>query len=272
MRDTIPITDDILQRLRTAMGARGLTRTSLARAAGINRKTFERWFKGATPTAQPETLYRVARALDVPYEWLLRGTGTPDFLSGRVYEVAGDGGYVTASSLKARMRRQLRLREPEEPAEEEFIRVPVFGTASAGPGRVPTEHPVYYRHVTLQEHLRDFGAPPSRRWCYWIVEGDSAAPVFFDGELIAVELLDPGAPLRRDEVYVFRLGEEVLLKRIRVEDDGTFVLVSLNPSIPPQRVRPAEGEFQLIGRVIQPAKQQLYTAMIGHYFLNKKQE
>ncbi|GIV82238.1 MAG: hypothetical protein KatS3mg051_1592 [Anaerolineae bacterium] len=151
---------------------------------------------------------------------------------------------------------------------EDLVSVPVYGDASAGPGRTVHAEPLRYRQVTRDQYFHDFQqAPDGRRFAYWRVVGDSAVPIYFDQEEVPVEVLPPGTQqFKNDTVYVFRWMDDVMIKRLRRRPDGTIQAFSLNPGIPVYEFRPAEHDFEVLGRVIGPPKQQLYAALVARAF------
>lgn len=77
-------------------------------------------------------------------------------------------------------------------------------------------------------------------------QGDSMKPTIEDGDLILVNVAD--RELRDGKIYVFTIGDEAFLKRLRRER-GRAVMVSDNPDFPPEPV-PAGEVIRIIGRVV----------------------
>lgn len=77
-------------------------------------------------------------------------------------------------------------------------------------------------------------------------QGDSMAPTIQDGDLV---LLNVGErELRDGKIYVFTIGDEAFLKRLRRERGG-LVMISDNPAFPPEAVKHGES-LAIIGRVV----------------------
>lgn len=157
------------------------------------------------------------------------------------------------------------------------IRVPVFGSASAGPGRSPLNEMVeYYEEMAVSEFVLTFRRPPPSNGHngigFFKIVGSSAAPVYFDGELVPVELLPPGTQeFIPDTVYVFRWDGQVMLKRLRKIAGGQVEAQSLNPGLSAFVFQPSdEYGFAVLARVIEPEKQQLYAALVGRMFSIQK--
>lgn len=155
-----------------------------------------------------------------------------------------------------------------------YVEVPVYGDASAGPGRIIRGEPTRYRSVSREEYFYDFQhAPNGGNFAYFRIKGDSAVPVYFDGEEVPVEVIPPGTQsFINDTTYIFRWREEAMIKRIRRLPDNTIHAFSLNPAVPVFEFKPIdEHEFEVLGRVIGGQKQQLYAAMVGRMFAIQQQ-
>lgn len=70
---------------------------------------------------------------------------------------------------------------------------------------------------------------------------------------------------RHDAKYGYRYRDDAQLKRLRRVDDATIEARSLNPGIPLQVLKPQEYEFEILGRVIETPKQQLYGVLVGRF-------
>ncbi len=77
------------------------------------------------------------------------------------------------------------------------------------------------------------------------VQGDSMEPLLRDGDEI---LVDRATATFRDGVYVVRLGESLMVKRVAAGAPGRFALISQNMAYPPIDV--AAEELEIIGRVV----------------------
>uniref|UniRef100_UPI00226ACB2D S24 family peptidase n=1 Tax=Sphingomonas sp. GM_Shp_2 TaxID=2937380 RepID=UPI00226ACB2D len=76
------------------------------------------------------------------------------------------------------------------------------------------------------------------------VRGDSMAPGLADGDYLLVNE-DDRVPGSRGGIYVLRIGDAVLVKRVRAEA-GALVVTSDNPAAPPV----PGGRPIVIGRVV----------------------
>jgi len=119
--------------------------------------------------------------------------------------------------------------------------------------------------VTRREYVSRFGARAPDEVGVWEVDGDSAVPAYYDGEMVPVEVRDGGEQFNDDALYVFRRGESILLKRLRRLEDGRVLGESLNPSVRDLTVDPQVTDFAVLGKVLDNHKQQLHTALVGRF-------
>ena len=77
------------------------------------------------------------------------------------------------------------------------------------------------------------------------VEGDSMEPLLNDGDEI---LVDRSSRPFRDGIYVVRIGDVLLVKRVASAGAGQLSLLSQNPAYPP--VTMAREDMEIIGRVV----------------------
>lgn len=160
--------------------------------------------------------------------------------------------------------------------EPESIPVPVFGTVGAGDGRDALE-PDSWVTVSADEYIVDFGAaPPSPgahalRFGYFTVNGDSAAPVYFDRERVPVEVFPhPTQAFTNDAVLVYRLDNDYQLKRLRRLRDGSIEARSLNPAVETFTFSPTGDDFAVVAQARVTQKQQLYGAMVSRFMRDER--
>jgi phage repressor protein C with HTH and peptisase S24 domain len=105
------------------------------------------------------------------------------------------------------------------------------------------------------------------------VVGDSAVPVYYDGEDVPVEVKGRTQEFEQDTVYVFRYQKkDVMIKRLRRLDDDRIRAQSLNPGIDDQILYHHEHDFAILGRVIDNKKQQLYTSLVNRFLRRGNQQ
>ena len=180
------------------------------------------------------------------------------------YEELADRQECTVSHLASTVLGQwMSARHPElipprePPASALFApgggtcRVPLYDVrAAAGDGNFISEETLEKHLELTRRFMADLGTVPESLLGLRVM-GDSMVPELFDGDVILVNThLDVGVPATED-IYVFRLGNELLIKRLRPLEEGGALAISTNPAYPPFEVSPlaAEGEFQVIGRL-----------------------
>ena len=121
----------------------------------------------------------------------------------------------------------------DEPGPDGLVsvnRIPV--RASAGPGAVVTEEAGRPYFAFDERWLKGLTASPSDKLSIIRVEGDSMAPTLNPGDDILVDIADREERLR-DGVYVLRIDDALVVKRIALHPVGRRVTVqSDNPAYP----------------------------------------
>lgn len=80
-------------------------------------------------------------------------------------------------------------------------------------------------------------------------KGDSMAPTFVDGSILLVDTAY--TQLKIDGVYILRREDELFIKRIQRNLDGSFEVISDNPSYKPQTIsNPLKSGLLVLGRVL----------------------
>ncbi len=116
--------------------------------------------------------------------------------------------------------------------------------ASAGPGAVhQAEEPFDAFHFS-RRWLAEHGLQGAKLSAIRVI-GDSMEPLLREGDEVLVDMREQ--PFR-DGVYVVRLDDTLLVKRVASQGGGRFSLLSQNLAYPPISVH-AE-DFAIIGRVV----------------------
>ncbi len=130
--------------------------------------------------------------------------------------------------------------------------IPVTRSAvrvSAGPGVIPGSEAGEPYFAFDRRWLKTLTSAGSDHLSIVRVEGDSMAPTLGDGDDVLLDLRDALEPLR-DGIYVLRIDERLLVKRLAVHPMGRHVTVqSDNPAYPDWPDCPIE-DVVCIGRVI----------------------
>jgi phage repressor protein C with HTH and peptisase S24 domain len=122
-------------------------------------------------------------------------------------------------------------------------------TVSAGPGSVVTAE-VGKPYFAFDEHwLKGLTASQPSKLSIVRVEGDSMAPTLNAGDEILVDLGD-GSERLRDGIYVLRIDDAVVVKRLAMNPTGRrFTVQSDNPAYPDWPDCSLD-QINVIGRVI----------------------
>jgi len=121
--------------------------------------------------------------------------------------------------------------------------------ASAGPGAIVSEEAGRPYFAFDERWLKALTASPSDKLSIIRVEGDSMAPTLNPGDDILVDLGDREDRLR-DGVYVLRIDEALVVKRIALHPIGRRVTVQSDNPAYPDWPDCDLGELSCIGRVI----------------------
>jgi SOS-response transcriptional repressor LexA len=129
--------------------------------------------------------------------------------------------------------------------------VPLYDVrAAAGEGNFISEENLERYLELTRRFVADLGTVPENLVGLRVM-GDSMEPELVDGDVVLVNThLDAGVPPTED-IYVFRLGGELYVKRLRPDGAGGATAISTNPAYPPFEI-PAhlpEGDFRIFGRL-----------------------
>jgi phage repressor protein C with HTH and peptisase S24 domain len=211
--------DDVLRRLRKAGQAYG-SYEKIAKDAEMPISTVQKLMRGAVDP-RFSTMSRLCRTLGVTLDYLNFGIGAD---SGDQETFLGDAG------------------------EPDLASVPVYDIrVSAGDGREAwDERPIgvlAFRIDWLKRRFSDLSALAIFR-----VDGDSMEPELRHDDLL---MIDQAQREPRDGLYVVRLGEQLLAKRLQVAGRNRLKLTSANPAYAPIEVDAASNEsFDVIGRAV----------------------
>ena len=116
--------------------------------------------------------------------------------------------------------------------------------ASAGPGSSAWDEQAFDAFRFSRKWLREQGLEPGKLSAIRVV-GDSMEPLLREGDEV---LVDTSEKPFRDGIYVLRLDDTLLVKRVASQGGGRLSLLSQNLAYPPIAVE--AGEIDLIGRVV----------------------
>ncbi len=198
---------------------------ALSRLIGRNPAYIQQYIKRGTPRKLDEADRRV----------LSRYFGVEEQLLGGPRESPAPSASARAPALKG--------------GSKGMVLVPQFDLgASAGAGSLDQSERPAGRMAFEEKWLRDLGANPSGLSMIR-VDGDSMAPTLSHGDDILVDRMD-GATRLRDGIYVLRLDDVLMVKRVALGlGRGRFSVRSDNPHYPDwEDIDPALVD--VIGRVV----------------------
>lgn len=204
------------------------TPSKIAADIGMTLAGFSRiWKEDGLPKA--ETLLKIKELKQCSLDWLLTGEGDA-FASGNAVQTVSD---TLANQHDI----------------EDFVFIPQYDIqAAAGHGRlVGDEAPVgalpFQRH-TIERLMKT----DSSQLAVITVKGDSMEGVLNDGDLILVNLRETTP---RDGLYVLRINENLLVKRLQLVPGGVVNVISANESYPAFQIHlhQTEDDFAVIGKV-----------------------
>ena len=178
------------------------------------------------PTA--DLLALVAERTNVNPEWLLKGIGPP-------YRSEGGWREATVSTN----------------VDDRYVLLPLYNVAGgAGAGNLidseEVEDLLAFKQDWIARELRT--SPDNLSLIY--VQGESMIPTLNPGDVILIER-DPQRNTS-DGIYVIRMGEALLIKRLQFLPEGEINVTSDNEAYQPYRVslnNNAEN-FDIVGRVV----------------------
>lgn len=130
-------------------------------------------------------------------------------------------------------------------ARQDWVEVPRLSIeVSAGQGAASASEQPFDSFRFSQRWLREQGLEPGKLSAVRVV-GDSMEPLLREGDDLLVDLAE--RPFR-DGIYVVRLDDNLLVKRVTSQGGGRFSLLSQNLSYPPLSV--TADQFDLLGRVV----------------------
>jgi SOS-response transcriptional repressor LexA len=192
------------------------TQDKLSAATGIPLPTLQKILKGSGDPGISR-IALLARVLNCPVDYFLTGMG------------ADSGDWET----------------PLGEAPSGHTRIPLHETrVSAGGGHFGFDGNPKDYHSYPTEWLRTLGNPVEMHLLE--VEGDSMIPELNEGDLVLVDI-EQREP--REAIFVIKLEDLLLVKRLRLKGGGEVDLVSVNPAYGPISVK-LDRDDLIMGRVV----------------------
>lgn len=210
------------QRLEWAMDQRNIKAPKLAPLAEMTPQAIYQIVNGVTKNPQPDNLLNLCKALDISFEWLITGEGVMEN-SSKTEGLFSDMVDIESYSAKA-------------------------GASATGyVNYFPAE--TESRFSIVRSDILNKGLAPNML-CIITAEGKSMEPDINDGDRIIVNL--EGGDLISGEIYVIRWVDELRVKKISKDVDGSLIIRSSNPDkskYPDERIDPHADGFDIIGKV-----------------------
>ena len=258
--------------------------SSFARQSGIGESLIRKYLDGAQPGAL--NLAAMARAKGVSIDWLVTGTPPKERLTKVLEEIeiakdleikkavermtsrnsiaqslAAAGLLSSDNEYSKAVSTALTTEEPTEdyrPATRAvpagYVKIPSFSNvrASAGEGVIngdvlQADESMVFREDWIRYEL---GARPQDLWLIR-VRGDSMEPTLRSGDVVLVD--SRATSPNHDGIYILRMGDSVLVKRLQVMPGRKIRVTSDNPAFSPWIIDPADesnNEFSVVGRVV----------------------
>jgi phage repressor protein C with HTH and peptisase S24 domain len=212
---TTLVDEEFRRRLRLIMQQFGSV-ADLARAVGVSDNAIYKWVSGR---GQPSmmSLVNLSKAAGVSVEWLATGRGAPTRNRPEVHAGDSADGGVARTPLR-----------------------PVSGRVAVQNQQIVDY--LSFRPDWLQRVLNlDLNSIA-------LVEviGDSMSPTADEGDVVLIDLRE--TRFRHDGVYVLRTGNDLAVKRLQRQPDGSILIRSDNPAYESYAVQPEEAS--VLGRAL----------------------
>ncbi len=210
------------ENLDTAMRRAGVNQSELADRVGVTQPSIGRLLSGETKTSRVIVL--IAEALQT----------TVDFLTGRSSEVAPPPALIG--------------NDPEIDASVDVEILEIDLAYGMGGGIFVNDGAVRENTLTFSRSwLRNFSNAPPDYLFFCRGAGDSMTPTIHDNDIVLIDRSQNTVRMR-DQIWAVTIGDFGMIKRLRPQADGTVLILSDNPNVPPDTA--SDGEMFIIGRVV----------------------
>ncbi|WP_367452383.1 helix-turn-helix transcriptional regulator [Snodgrassella alvi] len=185
------------------------------------------WHEGGLPKA--ETLKRIKELKGCSIDWLLTGEGEP--FPEQQTQAAHD-----------------TLGNPVN--TEDFVYVPRYAIeAAAGHGSLVANEKPMFTMAFRKDWINSMISPEVSGLSVISVKGDSMEGVLNDGDTILVQQMNH---IRRDGLYVLRINDNLLVKRLQLMPGNVVNVISANEAYPSFEIRldSETDDVQIIGKVL----------------------
>ena len=198
-----------------------ISQADLIRASGAPQQTINSLIRGDRRSTQH--LVRIATALQT----------TPAYLAGETDDPADGAPPVPTPALIAEQLDVVMIEEVDL----------AFGLGESFQDSAPRVTLVPFSRKWLREAAGNNGAQVSVARG----RGDSMEPTIYNGEWCLFDRSQQHID-RQDGLWALAIGNFLMFKRVQAQLDGTFLIISDNPTTPP--VRALESELHVIGRIV----------------------
>lgn len=232
--------DAIVSRFREILGDESVS--SFSRRSGVGESTLRNILDGAFP--RTDILVAIANTGGVTVDWLATGRlpKTRSSVAEEMrYSAPGAGTELKAEEL-----------HKEYGATVGYVAIPLYSEirAAAGHGAVNGRELADDALMFKEDWIRhELGARPQDLWLIR-VHGDSMEPTLRAGDVILVD--SRASRPDREGIYILRLGEALLVKRLQVMPGRKIRVTSDNAAFEPWMIDQEErsADTAIIGRVV----------------------
>jgi phage repressor protein C with HTH and peptisase S24 domain len=218
---------EIGEKIRALREAKGLSRKAFGELVGISEPKVQALEIGKQ-RVDHVALANISSKLEVDANWLLDNKSSEPPTNG--FSETPAMSYIS----------------PEAAAD--FVAVPRYNVdVSAGKGALAQDENVIAHYAFSRRWLSRRNLNPDNL-AVVRVSGDSMEPRLSDGDLAVIDVTD--TDLRDGVTYVFRLGTDLLIKRLQILPQDHVNLCSHNVEFDPILVHLGDGELVSVGRVV----------------------
>jgi phage repressor protein C with HTH and peptisase S24 domain len=211
---------------------------TLAKACGVSYSAVRQWFSKdvAEGGIRLEHVIAIALKYRVSLDWLALGRGPMD-------ETAAENMRQALGDHSAN--RKAKIGQSDLP---EWVTIQMFDvgeSAGAGPAMPEGFVQVIYGFTVSREWLKYLGVPFTsvENLAMLTSDSDEMLGTYQPGDAL---LIDRGVKeFKENSVYVARIGERIVIKRLQLMNDGVIKVISDNPKYLPDDIKPEVRDTQL---------------------------
>lgn len=226
--------DDITRRIEQVREEMKLNPMAFCREIGFPYIRYHHVIGERRSKPTTDLITSVVTHTNVNADWLLKGDGHMNREGG---SDANAMGHVTTIGSAA--------------SDDDYVLIPLYGVrGSAGDGQMvhgeEVEDLLAFKKEWITQELRT--SPDKMSLIH--VQGESMVPTLNPGDVILLELANPGQI--SDGIFVIRMGEALLVKRLQFLPEGKVNVTSDNSAYQAFRVnlKDTGEDFAVIGRVV----------------------